>query len=48
MMKSLLLRILHRVNERICSYTVIKVDPFSRERKLVCVSCGRTKEVFYV
>ncbi len=48
MIKLLLLKIVHRLKLASCSYTVINVDPLSRERKLICISCGKTEKVFYV
>lgn len=47
-MKVLILRILHTIRSSSCSFTAINVDPISGKRKIMCVSCGKSKKAFYV
>ena len=47
-LKRRIIKIIHRLKRNACQYSIISIDRFSGERRLLCRTCERVEKVFYV
>ena len=47
-LKRRIIKIIHRLKRNACQYSIISIDRFSGERRLLCRTCERVDKVFYV